>query len=212
MRRNYWLLREEKEDKDSEEKEEAKRARKMEQQKRAREEKIRKYEEKQFDKPTKERVTYTGEAIDRKIREIVEKRSGKKAALAREKRGGIDEDLDLLQDFLNESAKDNSRKLEILMILLPTRVDYSKTINSAYMIRLLWTESLKNLQELFRLIKTKDRINLAEIRNFQKEVDPYYKESTLVDSFSTHFESLDNELYKGFKALESNDPVILICV
>eukprot|EP00331_Platyophrya_macrostoma_P028491 CAMPEP_0176444104 /NCGR_PEP_ID=MMETSP0127-20121128/22858_1 /TAXON_ID=938130 /ORGANISM="Platyophrya macrostoma, Strain WH" /LENGTH=875 /DNA_ID=CAMNT_0017829537 /DNA_START=41 /DNA_END=2668 /DNA_ORIENTATION=- len=207
VRRNYWLLRKDTEEEDEETKkakEEEKKKKKAEQIKQAQLRKIRAQEEKDRQaQVNREKVTYTIDALEKKIVEIIERRSGKKVQTGKSR--GVDEDLDLLQDFLSDT-KDNGRRLEILMILLPIRFDYAKMVNSLYMTRNLWVESFKNLQEVFRLIKTKDRLNIQEIRTFQRDSENFYKESSITESFSTHFDGLDSELVKGFKNTESNLP------
>ncbi len=68
--------------------------------------------------------------------------------------------------------------------------------------RNLWLENFENLEEFFKILKNKKN-NLAQVRTFQKDGELYYKESTVAESFSTHFDGLDNELYKALKAFES---------
>lgn len=67
-----------------------------------------------------------------------------------------------------------------------------------------WSENFENLQEFFKIIKNK-KINLNQVRTFQKEGDLYYKDNSVVESFATHFDGLDNELNKAFKGLESSN-------
>jgi len=90
---------------------------------------------------------------------------------------------------------------------MPTRMDFSRQFSQYCMPRNLWLENFENLQEFFKIIKNKKN-NLTQVRTFQKEGDLYYKDNSVVESFATHFDGLDNELYKAFKALESSTLVI----
>ena len=210
VRRNYWLLRTDKEEEDEEvtkQKEEERKKRKEEQRIKAQEKREKAREERErLAKSAKEKIVYTQEAMEKKIIEIIERRSGKKLQTVKSR--GVEEDVEILEAFLSET-RDNQKRLEILLILLPIRFDYAKTVNSHYMTRGLWEKSLKNLQEVFRLIRTKDRLNINQIRTFQKDGDSYYKEHLITESFSTHFDGLDNELYKAFKNIEHNLPVLI---
>lgn len=76
------------------------------------------------------------------------------------------------------------------------------------MSRPLWLENYENLQEFLKIIKNKKN-NLSQVRTFQKDGDLYYKENAVIESFSTHFDGLDNELYKAFKTIESSSFVRL---
>ena len=89
---------------------------------------------------------------------------------------------------------------------MPARIDYSRQFSQYCMQRNLWLENYENLQEFFKIIKNKKN-NLSQVRTFQRDGDLFYKEVAVVESFSTHFDGLDNELYKAFKVLESSNSV-----
>lgn len=87
---------------------------------------------------------------------------------------------------------------KIILILMPVRYDLGKIISSNYMPRELWVESLANLKEFLKILKIPD-IKLNQIATFQKDGEPYYLENSIKDTLCTILESLDNELFKGFK-------------
>lgn len=64
--------------------------------------------------------------------------------------------------------------------------------------RELWVDSLENLREFLKILKTPD-IKLSEIATFQKDGEKFYQENSVKDTVCTQLESLDNELFKGFK-------------
>ena len=64
--------------------------------------------------------------------------------------------------------------------------------------RELWVDSLENLREFLKILKTPD-IKLNEIATFQKDGEKFYLENSVKDTVCTQIESLDNELFKGFK-------------
>lgn len=78
------------------------------------------------------------------------------------------------------------------------RYDLGKFISSSHMPRELWVESLDNLREFLKIIKNPD-IKLDQVSTFQKDGEQYYSANTVKDTLCTQLESLDNELFKGFK-------------
>lgn len=64
--------------------------------------------------------------------------------------------------------------------------------------RELWVDSLENLREFLKILKTPD-IKLGEIATFQKDGERFYQDNSVKDTVCTQLESLDNELFKGFK-------------
>jgi len=64
--------------------------------------------------------------------------------------------------------------------------------------RELWVDSLENLKEFLKILKKPD-LNLSHVATFQKDGEPFYMESSVKDTVCTQLESLDNELFKGFK-------------
>lgn len=74
--------------------------------------------------------------------------------------------------------------------------------------RNLWLENFENLQDFFKIIKNKKN-NLSQVKTFQKDGEPFYKQNSVIESFSTHFDGLDNELYKAYKTIDSSDVVII---
>jgi len=129
----------------------------------------------------------------------VERRAGKKTS-SKEKRVSVDDDLEVLNTVLEEIKNDPTRRLEALLVAMPTRIDASKQITSAYMPRFLWLKNYENLVEFFNIIKKGE--NISNVRTFQKDLETYFKDTAILESFSTHFEGLDNELYKAFKNVE----------
>lgn len=81
---------------------------------------------------------------------------------------------------------------------MPVRYDLGKIISSNYMPRELWAESLVNLKEFLKILKIPG-IKLDQIATFQKDGEPFYLENSVKDTICTILESLDNELFKGFK-------------
>ena len=77
---------------------------------------------------------------------------------------------------------------------MPVRYDLGKIISSNYMPRELWVDSLENLKEFLKILKIAN-IKLDQVATFQKDGEPFY----LKDTLCTQLESLDNELFKGFK-------------
>jgi len=69
--------------------------------------------------------------------------------------------------------------------------------------RQYWLENFENMVEFFKIIKNRYG-KLDQVRTFQKDGDNYYKESAIIESFSTHFDGLDNELWKAFKSIENS--------
>jgi len=186
VRRNYWLKRDEPE-------------KEKEKEKKVREIKVK--AKKEYDdevKPAK--VIYTLDELDKRIVEIVERRAGRKAS--KEKKVSVEDDLEALQSLYDKVEGDEIKRLEVLLIQIPTRTDYSRQFSQYCMPRALWQENFENLEEFFKIIKNKKN-NLTQVRTFQKDGDLFYKESAVIESFSTHFDGLDNELYKALKAFES---------
>jgi translation initiation factor 3 subunit C len=188
VRRNYWLKRE------------------TADVKKKRERKIRaptqntKFEEDEEEVVAKpKRPAYTLDELDKKIVEIVERRAGRKAF--KEKKVSVEDDLEALQEFFDKVKGDDIKRVELLLILMPTRLDYSRQFSQYCMSRALWFENFENLQEFLKIIKNK-KASLNQVRTFQKDGDLFYKENAVVESFSTHFDGLDNELYKAFKTIE----------
>lgn len=192
VRRNYWLKRDEPEK--PEKKEEI---RKVPKEPRA--DKKKKYEEDE-EKP-KVKTDYTLDELDKKIVEIVERRAGRKTS-SKEKKVSIEDDLEALQSFYDKVEGDEIKRLEVLLIIIPARTDYSRQFSQYCMPRNLWQENFESLDEFFRIIKNKKN-NLSQIRTFQRDGELFYKESAVIESFSTHFDGLDNELYKALKAFEA---------
>ena len=81
---------------------------------------------------------------------------------------------------------------------MPVRYDLGKIISSSFMPRELWVDSLENLREFLKILKTPD-IKLTEIATFQKDGEKFYQDNSVKDTVCTQLESLDNELFKGFK-------------
>lgn len=77
------------------------------------------------------------------------------------------------------------------------------------MLRELWVDSLKNLIEVLRILRTPD-IKLKEILTFQKDGETHYTENFIMDFLCTQLESLDNELFKGFKHTDYSSIVFFI--
>ena len=119
----------------------------------------------------------------------------------KDKKVTVDEDLIVLQTILEDTKNDSIRRLEVLLVLMPTRLDFSNKISSLWMPRTYWLQNFENLQEFLNIMKNNSN-NLHGVRTFQKDLDVYYKESLVLESFSTHFEGLDNELFKAFKNVE----------
>jgi len=106
VRRNYWLKRPEKEKpagKDVEKKPKPVRAVKTPA--------VKDYEDK-FDTKTKKTEIYTLEEMDKRIKEIVERRSGRKINV-KEKKVSIEDDLEALQGFFDKCKGDDIKRLEV---------------------------------------------------------------------------------------------------
>jgi len=202
VRRNYWLKREADSDDEKQREKKERNEKKAEKIKRQKE-KVEKIFAEDDEKPEKvTKKAYTLDELDKRIVEIVEKRAGRKVSV-KEKKVTIEEDLDALQEFFDKVRGDEIKRLEILLILMPTRMDFSRQFSQYCMPRNYWLENFENLQEFFKIIKNKKN-DLSQVRTFQKEGDLYYKDNSVVESFATHFDGLDSELYKAFKALESS--------
>lgn len=88
--------------------------------------------------------------------------------------------------------------LQIILILIPVRYDLAKFLSSSHMPREYWIESLENLKEFLKILKTPD-LKLDQVATFQKDGETFYPETLVKDTLCTQLESLDNELFKGFK-------------
>lgn len=193
VRRNYWLKRDKKEDekKDKDEK-------KVTKPKGVKKE----YDESKFEKPTKKKEAVDLNEMDKRIKDIVERRSGKKPSI-KDKKFTVEEDLETLVDFHTNTAGNDVHRLEVILHLIPTRLEVSRQESQYYMPRIYWQQNLENLLEYFKIIKNNYK-NLSKVRTFQKDGEPYYKENSIYESFATHFEGLDNELKQAFRAIENS--------
>lgn len=61
-----------------------------------------------------------------------------------------------------------------------------------------WIESLENLKEFLKILKTPN-LKLDQVATFQKDGEAFYPENLVKDTLCTQLESLDSELFKGFK-------------
>jgi translation initiation factor 3 subunit C len=202
VRRNYWLKRDDGKDKDEEEKEKKEEDKKRKEQ-RAKDAKKRVIDESKFNATTKKRQLVHLDEMDKTIKEIVERRSGRKTAGKEGKKLTVEDDLDVLVDFLEQAKGDELKRLEVILILMPTRMDFAKNQSQYYMPRDLWLQNFENLAEYFRILRHQYK-KLSEVRTFQRDENSFYTEEAVIESFSTHFEGLDNELWKAFKAIESS--------
>ena len=94
---------------------------------------------------------------------------------------------------------------------MPVRYDLGKIISSNYMPRELWVDSLENLKEFLKILKIPE-IKLNQVATFQKDGEPFYLENSVKDTLCTQLESLDNELFKGFKNADFASIVIFFIV
>lgn len=157
------------------------------------------------------------ESFEKVVEEILERRVGK-GNLSKKKITNPEEDLRILEKYYDEAMND-LRKLEvklryfflskicqIILVLLPIRMDYSRQLSRYTMNRELWLENYENLQEFLRILKNRRDI-LGQVRVFQKDGEVFYKEKILLESFSAHFEELDIELSKAFRGTETSSMV-----
>ena len=94
---------------------------------------------------------------------------------------------------------------------MPVRYDLGKIISSNHMPKELWVDSLENLKEFLKILKMPD-IKLNQISTFQKDGEPFYQENSVRDTLCTQLESLDNELFKGFKNADFASIVIYFII
>eukprot|EP01016_Furgasonia_blochmanni_P011697 TRINITY_DN1540_c0_g1_i1.p1 TRINITY_DN1540_c0_g1~~TRINITY_DN1540_c0_g1_i1.p1 ORF type:complete len:871 (-),score=366.55 TRINITY_DN1540_c0_g1_i1:74-2686(-) len=195
-RRKYWLVKDK-----EQEREEGRERRRAEKEKEAQRKRERALAKKA--KETSKTVVhtqverraqeYTSEAIGKRLKEIAENRATKKT--------NFREYIDLLEDlFVNTNSE--LRKLEILMVLITIRFDFAKDSNMPYMSRELWQNTLENLNEYLKLLKSAE-MKFDKLTTYIREVDQSSNnEAYVYDSFFTHYEALDGELQKAFRNLE----------
>jgi len=178
IRRKYWLKRTDTgkvvtELTEEEKKvEEEKRKNYLREKEAEREAKLKKLEE-QLGKGKKKKVNYALTEMDKRMQEVVERRGGRKAA--QKEKFTVEDDLDVLTRFYEDSGKDDLiKRLEILLNLIPTRSEFSKQFSQYLMPRNFWTENFENLQEYFKILKKKNGV-LENVRTFHKDGDEFYK-------------------------------------
>lgn len=81
---------------------------------------------------------------------------------------------------------------------MPVRYDLGKIVSQNFMPREYWLETLENIKEFLKILKSKD-FKISEISTFVKDGEAFYKETFIYDALSTQLESLNNELFKSFK-------------
>lgn len=156
------------------------------------------------------RKRYALDNMEKTIEHILERRVGK-GAWAKDKNITLEEELNILQNYYEQASGTDLNRLEILFVLLPIRMDFSRQYSHYYMPRNLWLENFKNLEEIFKIISNKKNV-LGQVRTFNRDGELFYKEKATLDLFCAHFEGLENELSKAFRETESSSMVSQLLV
>lgn len=142
----------------------------------------------------KKKYDITLENYQAKLREIVENR------IKKQTNTNYREFYEMLLEMMNLNIAPKNR-LELLLILIPTRHDVAKLISSSFLPKVYWLDTYKNLIEFLSLLKN-PLINLTQLSTYNKEGLQYYNEKELYEMHITNLERLSHELSKNMKNIE----------
>lgn len=114
-----------------------------------------------------------------------------------------------LKHYLTQEVVNEEILIELIMILIPISVDYSKKLwstqgnNANCMNREMWLETFNTIKELLKILKNADNRNKQYQTYTKSEDTKFYPENNIIESVSTFFCTIVVELNKAFQGIET---------